>query len=419
MTNEPRWEAAVDAVAELLQSRVGLRTEPTVRARLRRCVRDEAAVQQCDPETFVALIRSSPDAYQSLLNRVTVQETSFLRHPEQFDILARAILPALTRPVTLWSAGCANGQEAYSLAMLLDEAAIDGRVIATDVSTAALTRTAAGLYSGRELSGLSAHRIARHLTRTPAGWLVSESLQRRVVVLQHNLVDTVPQQVIPAQVVFCRNVLIYLSPEQSKAFLDSVAFMLPSAILFLGSAETMWSLTDQFDAVRFGDTFVHRKRPDKTWVLPEPEPPRFSAPAVRPARRRPPSRAAALSGASHTRAPSGTSRAHEQSAVSQSHAPTGAELDSSGQQALAIGDYASAIADFRKQVYLEPDHPVAHLHLGLALEAAGDHGSAQRAFAAARRALLAAGPGTVENAIEGYAGSELVRLLDLKQEGNR
>jgi len=129
------------------------------------------------------------DALQGLFNRVTVQETAFFRHPQHFQALARDILPALSRPVTIWSAGCANGQEAFSLAMLLEEQGIDGRVIATDISTAALQRTAAARYTGRELSGLSPERIAGHLTRTADTWHVNKPIRDRVSTLRHNLLD--------------------------------------------------------------------------------------------------------------------------------------------------------------------------------------------------------------------------------------
>ena len=95
-----------------------------------------------------------------------MQETAFFRHPEQFEVLARDVLPTLPQPVKIWSAGCANGQEPFSLAMLLEEQGIAGSVIGTDLSTTALQRTVAARYVTRELSGLSPRRIARHLTRT-------------------------------------------------------------------------------------------------------------------------------------------------------------------------------------------------------------------------------------------------------------
>src|SRR5437773_8184639 len=120
MTRDPVVEAVVDRVAEMLGSQIGLRAEPTVRGRLRRCIRDEAADRGLDLESYLATLAAHGNAFQSLLNRVTVQETSFFRHPQHFEVLARDILPDLPQPIRIWSAGCANGQEPYSLAMVLE-----------------------------------------------------------------------------------------------------------------------------------------------------------------------------------------------------------------------------------------------------------------------------------------------------------
>ena len=90
------------------------------------------------------------------------------------------------------------------------------------------------------------------------------------------------------------------------------------------------------------------------------------------------------------------------------------ELTAAGEAALSTGDTVAAVAAFRKCAFLEPDQPMAHLHLGLALEASGDPISARRAFGAARRALHRSGTATVEAALEGYELTELRRLLDAK-----
>ncbi len=74
-----------------------------------------------DLNTYATAVATGGHTLQSLLDRVTVQETAFFRHPEHFAVLARDILPTLSPPVMIWSAACANGQEAVSLAMVLEE----------------------------------------------------------------------------------------------------------------------------------------------------------------------------------------------------------------------------------------------------------------------------------------------------------
>ena len=401
-------DAVVDQVTELLHTQIGLRAEPTLRGRLRRCIRDEAAAGGYELSAYAATL-ARPDALQGLLNRITVQESAFFRHPEHFEALARHVLPRLSEPVTIWSAGCANGQEAYSLAMVLEEQGLAGSVIASDLSTAALDRTAAGRYTPREVTGLSPARLARHMTHSGKGWQVNDAIRNRVWTMRHNLVDPLPDRMRRAQVVFCRNVLIYFTLEHTRAFLDQIADALPQGgYLFLGSAESIWPISDRFELVRIDETFIYRRR---SATAPAPMP--VEQPPARAARRTPRPPAAAL--AASRRA----TRAHRPAYVPASvpvRAESADELARDGQQALDAGDTQLAVVAFRKCAYLAPDDPIAHLHLGLALEAAGDQRSARRAFGVARRAVLSGEHGHVDRAMEGYAADELLRLLASKQQ---
>lgn len=398
-------DRVVDRVGDMLQSRIGLRPDPSLRGRLRRCIRDEAALRDQELESYLKELSASDGTMQALLNLITVQETGFFRHPEHFEVLARDVLPNLPQPIRIWSAGCANGQEAFSLAMVLDELRIDGSVIATDLSTTALQRTAAARYPARELTGLSADRIARHLVPGGGTWGINRSLRDRVTTVRHNLMDPPPDQVRGCRVVFCRNVLIYFSPEHTRAILDRVADTLPEAWLFLGSAETMWTVSDRYRTIRIGDTYTYRLR--------NAAPARPARPA-RPAVQEPsPIAPIAASPARSPRPPVGAPLAGSVPSEDDSAVTVSART---GQQALADGDHRSAVVHFRRWAYLACDDALAHLHLGLALEAAGDQLSAQRAFGAARRALQDADPAQVEHAIGGYAPAELLRLLDTKQQ---
>jgi chemotaxis protein methyltransferase CheR len=404
-------EVALDQVAGLLAEAIGLRPDPTLRGRLGRAVRDEVAERGGDLTTYAATLITDQDAMQGLINRITVQESAFFRHPRHFQVLAEQVLPALSPPVTIWSVGCANGQEAYSLAMLLEEQGVDGRVIATDVSTAALQRTAAARYTGRELAGLSPQRIADHLTRSGEAWKMSPSIRARVSTRQYNLVDPLPSEILTCQVVFCRNILIYLSPERVCAFLDQLADNLPSTTsLFVGAGETLLQVSDRFEAVPSGDTFVYR--PPVADAVSAPNTPRrrpvvassHRAPVPRVARDKPttaPERRSSTADSSRSEAPEQTGTA-------------AALLAAAGQSAVAANDYDAAVVAFRKCAYLEPDDPMSQLHLGLALEGAGDPGSARRAYASSRR-LLESNPSHDLDGIEGYATAELLRLLDFKQ----
>jgi chemotaxis protein methyltransferase CheR len=221
-------------------------------------------------------------------------------------------------------------------------------------------------------------------------------------------------------VVFCRNVLIYLSPEQTRLVLNRIADALPhAATLFVGAAETVWQVSDRFKATHVGDTFVYQRR--AVAAAPREQAPRRDAPpilragATRTGRKRSKDTARTRSGPAATgESNSAVNPTHGSTADSQSNDQV-AMLEKMAQDAVAMGDYDAAVVAFRKCAYLKPHDAVAQLHLGLALEASGDQSSAQRAFAAARRALVEAGPDASPAGLEGYAPSELLRLLESKQ----
>ena len=146
---------AVRVAENLVAERTGMRVTDGLRERLTACLDGAARASGRTLEGHVAGLAGDPGAFQQLLDRVTVQETGFFRHPDQFAALAREVLPALDGPVVVWSAGCANGQEAYSLAMELAASGLpDWRVVATDISATAVARARAGRYSSTELAGL-------------------------------------------------------------------------------------------------------------------------------------------------------------------------------------------------------------------------------------------------------------------------
>lgn len=171
-----------------------------------------AAALGVDPATFAARVRAGdPAAVRALVECSVVGETYFGRHPEQLEAL-RAHLRALPRgrPVRVWCAGCATGEEAWTVAMMLAE---DGRggaahVLATDVSRRALEVARLGRYGPWSLRGLGAPARARWLVEDGAGFTVAPELRPLVHFSAHNLVAE-PPPATGLDVVLCRNVLIY------------------------------------------------------------------------------------------------------------------------------------------------------------------------------------------------------------------
>ncbi len=411
---------SLDHAAAVLARRVGLRTDPNARGRLSRCLDDGARACETSVDEYVARLETDSAALQDLLDRVTVQETSFFRDPAQFEALAQHVLPQLAEPIAVWSAACANGQEAYSIAMVLDELGYHrSHVIASDVSTQAIDRTRAGVYSVREIGGLSPQRRARYLAPADPQFQIVPELGARIDVVHHNLVtDAPPLARYACPIVFCRNVLIYFSGKEVARFLDRLADWMPAgAWLFLGYSESLWQVSDRFELVRLADAFVYRRRE-------APRAPRSEVPAAAPqAKRRPPPVRSARR-AHNEPAPARRDPVAPCAAVVDGNEPAGtsddiARLTSEAEAALRAGDHTAAVAAFRKCVYLAPDHPLTHLHLGLALDSAGDATAAARAYAAARAALERSDPATIEATLEGYHADELARFLEAKVGASR
>ena len=235
-----------------LAERIGLRVDGATRARLDRLVRDAARLSGCPEAHFGRVLAEDPVRAQELVDAVTVQESSFFRHPEQFEALAHYLRDSA--PGVIWSAGCANGQEPWSLAMLLEEHGLPGwSVLGTDVSARALARARAGAYGERELRGLSAIRRLRFLS----DGAVTGRLRDRVRFLHHNLATaSPPSDVSDCPVVMCRNVLIYLHRPAIDGFLERLRRrMAPGALLILGTGEALGPL-EGFRPGPVGGTFL-------------------------------------------------------------------------------------------------------------------------------------------------------------------
>ncbi|HKA91642.1 MAG TPA: protein-glutamate O-methyltransferase CheR [Haliangiales bacterium] len=162
-----------------------------------------------------------------LLDAITTHETSFFRDPAFWRTLEEQILPPLVqtgRPLSIWSAACATGQEALSLAMLLAErwpAAFDSvRILATDVSGDTIARARASTYNVVEVNrGLEPERLVRHFDVVPRGFRAKAALRERIVYMVHNLLGAAPY---PSgfDLVLCRNVLIYFNDVDRKRVVE-------------------------------------------------------------------------------------------------------------------------------------------------------------------------------------------------------
>jgi chemotaxis protein methyltransferase CheR len=222
---------------------------------------------------LLRLVRGSNVEYDTMLERLLTQETRFLRYPGLFSAFEQHVLPELQarklwdedHALRIWSAGCASGEEPYSIALSICEATglragLDVGIIATDISREALERAEHGVYSQRALENLSLPQIANYFT--PMGDIRSAGDSYQVRPQLREMVKFAPMNLAQPvylgrfECIFCMNVLIYFSAElRSKLIQRFYQYLEPGGYLFLGHAESVANVP-----VKFHQTFMNGAR---------------------------------------------------------------------------------------------------------------------------------------------------------------
>ena len=250
-------------LAGLLEARTGQQLTMSRRWRIETALSAllrERGIATLDELITILVMGKEPSLSQQVVEALLNNETYFFRDRAPFDLLARYALPELlqkrakNRRVRIWSAGCSTGQEVYSLAMLFAEEPETWRgwtidILGSDVSTQCVDRARIGTYSQFEVQrGLGINQMIKWFEETADGWRASESLRRPVRFQVHNLLEPPPH---PGgfDIVLCRNVLLYLSPEKKAlAFERLAASMAEDGWLMLGADETVIGQTAKLGA---------------------------------------------------------------------------------------------------------------------------------------------------------------------------
>ena len=211
-------------------------------------------------QDYVKYLHDHPSEIDDLFKDLLISVTSFFREPQVWEYLEQNVLPGLMEKrapegmLRLWVPGCATGEEAYSLAMLLLEAAQAGdqspgmQVFASDLDSSALDFARAGLYPESIAADVSRERLRRFFVREEQGYRVHKWVRDLVVFSVQNLISDPPFSRI--DLVTCRNLMIYLAPEIQQRVISLFHFALrPGGYLLLGNAESVGSPTDLFEVV--------------------------------------------------------------------------------------------------------------------------------------------------------------------------
>jgi two-component system CheB/CheR fusion protein len=226
----------------------------------RQVQRRMAMLQLADAEAYLAVLSAQPAEAQALSRNLLVTVTSFFRDPEHFEALRTALVGYLaarpdTEPLRVWVPGCATGEEAYSIVMLVSEILehpVDLhhrlRVFGTDLDEGSLSTARRGLYSRTAVDRVPAGLRARFFTDTVSGLEVARAVRDCVVFARHNVGENPPFPRI--DLIACRNTLIYFTaPLQERVFGFFRYALVPRGLLFLGSAETLPAQAEGFAAV--------------------------------------------------------------------------------------------------------------------------------------------------------------------------
>ncbi|HZZ20814.1 MAG TPA: protein-glutamate O-methyltransferase CheR [Opitutaceae bacterium] len=212
------------------------------------------------------------EEWRRVMDAFSVQETYFWREADQIRALVDVIVPqwmkSKSKPLRIWSAACASGEEPYSIAMALEEAGFGNQpieIVASDASEMALTRARAATYRERSFRAIAPQLRAKYFKTADAGSVLDERIKSKVSFEWANLVNLEGfAQVQNVDVIFCRNVFIYFSMASIKQVVASFARRLPPAgHLFVGSSESLLKVTNEFDLQNLGDAFVYIRNADR------------------------------------------------------------------------------------------------------------------------------------------------------------
>ena len=261
---------------DLLLSRCGLDYPPSKRSDLMHTLSLALYTIDCaDLETLYAEAVAGGPIWEALLSQITIGETYFFRNMAQFDALREHILPEIfarrgaLHGLRCWSAGCATGEEPYSLAMLLcdllpDHAAWHLSILATDINPVFLARAQAALYGAWSFRETPSEYRTRYFKPEGDRWRLHSQIRDMVRFMPLNLAEAsypmVRNGTCALDLIFCRNVTIYFDAATTRQVVSRLyQALVPGGWLIVGHAEPQMGMYEQFEVHNFPDTIVYRK----------------------------------------------------------------------------------------------------------------------------------------------------------------
>jgi two-component system CheB/CheR fusion protein len=256
---------------------------------LRRTKRRATYTNFTSLDDYYEFLRTSPEELQTLTKDFLISVTSFFRDKEAFDLIETTILPELLANLSpgeelkMWIAGCATGEEVYSLAILIKEQLkgpyknVTVKLFATDLDNAALLFAGKGLYHWSVVKDIPAERLQKYFISEKGKYCISPVIRQMVIFAQHDLVKNPP--FCNMHFISCRNLLIYMTHALQKKIFSMLLFGLKyHGYLFLGSSETPVSIINHLEVISKKWRLyrnINKKRTLNFDTFSIPEPPTF------------------------------------------------------------------------------------------------------------------------------------------------
>lgn len=220
---------------------------------------------------YVDLVQRDPEELEAVFDALTTKETYFFRQDYQLDAFMAEVVPQLVancgeyRRLTVWSAGCSSGEEAYTLAILLSESPLlrgfNVHVVGTDLCQSNIDAARRGEYRKSAFRTLPEGKLERYFEESGSGYRVAPAIRRMCHFSRVNLVNPFHVRAVGrVDVVFCRNVLIYFGESTRKKVTDLLfERILPGGFLFLGHTESLLSAQTHFEVVHLASDLAYRR----------------------------------------------------------------------------------------------------------------------------------------------------------------
>lgn len=386
-------------ITNLLSETIGLNPDVIGSQRIARAVETrQVSCNLPDIKSYGNRLKTTPEELEELIELLVVPETWFFRDSKPFDylktyVITEWLLKPNLKPLQVLSIPCSTGEEPYSLAIALLQAGLLPKqftVTGIDISHRAIRKAKKGIYTKNSFRGDSWNYCSAYFQQKEGGYEISQSIRSLVNFQQGNILTALEQQQKQYQIIFCRNLLIYLQSSACSQILSAIdRLLLPGGLLFVGASETSKITAPNYQSVRQPFTFAYRKLesllepPLKKESIPSPSPLVLAKPKLLTPQALKPQKNTPISLPLETKNDLARVRKHgDEGRLTEAITlcnqylednPTSAEAYLLlGELYQAQGELNQAEQCLRRAIYLNPNLEKALLHLALLKESKGD-----------------------------------------------